>query len=587
MADTFQPLSEEDFADVKDVLQAGPFNDPLKVTPKARPPGPTGEEIEPSSIKRGAKAGFNALIEPVIRGKEKFEIAFPGRGEQAEQETMERIGKARQERSDLRDRLESTTAGHVGGFIGRSAPYALAGPTPMGQAAMAGMLGFLGGGSDQPTGIGQELMSSGLQGVTDAAFGGATTKGMQAVAQGVRGNMGQLTPQGQQAMGLNAATQRLGLPSPTIGQLDQTAPQALRAPASLVQQQAQALEQRMAQQRQAPTPGGGTETQTLQGGRLLEGMKEAVNVRKQQARSMYEAVDDYVTKHELGNVPSNYTVNTLSSINKKLTEHGKDPTGNNLVFNLLDNYDPDAFRWLKDAGSPKAAREAGMSMTQYHDARVAVGRSLGSLERIPPANRTADQNEAFKSLTELKSALDNDVERWAKQNAGNEEAMKLYNTAKEFYHKTAGPAINNPFTRKVVSQTRGFQSPEAMMQATMHPLNRSLVGRLSDTASPETRDLLNVLQNLPNVGRTVVSGSVPEAVAPSTGLGALVTSAGGHPGLAAMRTMPGLQALSRTRLAKNAYFGKGLPGYAVGPAGQYATEAPRGKVQDALTGRTR
>lgn len=590
MAD-YSAMSDEELDAIiagKDVSKAPPGqgskvlterNEAVREKAERLEPKPVAEEIEPSALKRGLAAAGGALQEPFLQAGEKFELAFPGKTEEAEKATIQRIGQERGARKEAMRQLTETTSGQFGGFVGQALPYVAGGTSAGGQAALAGALGFLGGGPEKPTGFGNEMANSAFTGATDAAITGTVTKGLQGAVGMGRGAMGQYeSPAAAKAMELDAAARRLGLPPTTIGQLDVTAPKTLRAHPELAQEQAAALESRMAGQRQVPAPGGGMETQVVPGGRLDAGLKEAVNVRKTQARGMYEDVDVFAQNQGLSNVPANYTVNTLSSINSKLTPQGKAPTGNNLVFNLLDTYDPDAFMWLKQAGDPKTARSAGMSMTQYHDSRVAVGRALNALDRVPPANRTADQIDAQKMLVELKDALDNDVGRWAKQNSGNEEAMALYNRAKDFYAKVAAPALNNPYARKAASVTRGFQSPEAMYAATVNPTNRSLVERLAQTASPETADMLNVLQNLPDVGAIAARGTAP-ASASASELGALVRAGVGHPGLSMLEAAPGLRWLSSQRPAKWAYFGAPAPAAVAGPLGQYLAEAPKEKVR--------
>lgn len=526
-----------------------------------RAPKTRAEEIEPSAFRRGAAAMGGAAMEPLYGLQEKLELAFPGR------HTVEDIGRRRSERRELQRQLEETPAGQFGSFLGKAAPFASA-PLRVGaQATLAGGLGFLEGGPDVPKGFGSELASSGFRGVTDAAATGAATGAMRGAGKVISGMRGQYSPAGQTAMELDAAAKRLGLPPTTIGQLDPLAPEALRAHPELAIEQGRALSKATQGSRQAPNPAGGTMEQAVPGGRLKAGLEDAINVRRQQARDMYAAVDDFAQTQGLNNITPNYTVNVLSSANK-LTPAGKPPTGNNIVYNLLDTYDPDAFAWLKAAGSPKAGKAAGMSMAQYHDARVAVGRSLNSLERKNPADLAADQIDAKRILVDLKNALDNDVASWAKANSKNQEAMDLYNRAKDFYATTAAEAINNPVSRKIASKSRGFNSAEAMYNALINPTNRSLVDRLLPTASRETTDILNVLQNLPDVGSVVARGAVPSGGA-SRELGALARSALGHPGLAAMEMAPGLRWLSSTTSAKKLYFGAPPTSRALGPAIQY------------------
>jgi len=574
----FSNLSDEElraYIDGKDISKAAPGAGSRVAEEKragyealiGRAPKTQAEEIEPSAFKRGAAAMGGRMREPFVGLAEKFELAFPGAKPATAEATRQRVGLDRSNRRDIQQGLEETTAGQFGGFAGQALPFAAAPLRVLPQAALAGGIGFLTGGADRPGSFGGEMASSGFSGAVDAAATGSGMGAVKILGKAVSGARGRYTPEGAEAMELDAAARRMGLPRTTVGQLDPLAPEALRAHPELAIQQARALEQRLASQRTVPNPAGGTMEQTVPGGRLKQGLEDAINVRRQQARGMYAAVDDFASNQGLSNVDPNYTLNVLSSANR-LTPSGKQPTGNNIVYNLLDTYDPDAFAWMKTAGSVKNAKANGMTMTQYHDARVAVGRSLNSLDRKNPADLTSDQIDAKKILIDLKKALDNDVERWAKTNSKNQEAVDLYNRAKDFYATTAADATNNPLARKIASKSRGFQSSEQMYNALINPSNRTLSDRLLPTASRETADALRVLQDLPDVGAVVARGSVPSGGA-SRELGALARGAMGHPGLAAIEMTPGLRWLSSTNPAKRAYFGAPPTNRALGPAVQY------------------
>jgi hypothetical protein len=549
-------------------LSATPAPAPAKKVVAAQPAlPPTAEEIEPSGVKRGLAALGGAMQEPFVRGAEKLELMFPGATPEAAAATRQRVGAERSERMGARRELAKTPAGMFGEFAGTVIPAALVPQTVAAQMLTMGGLGFLTGGSDQPESAGSEAMSSLFSGGVDAAATGALMKLLQLGGKGVNAMRGKLTPQGTEALELDAAAARLGLPPTTIGQLDPFAPSVLKATPRQTAAQAEALEARMAGQRSVPNPTGGTTDEVVPGGKLEEGIKGALNVRAQQARDMYGAVDDFVTANQLGNVTPNYTVNTLAHINKQLTASGKAPTGNNLVFNLLDHYAPDAFAWLKQAGSPSVAKQSGMGLTQYHEARVGAGKALNSLDRLNPATMTDDQIQAKRMLLELKTALDNDAERWAKQNAGNAEAMSLYNRAKEFYSTTAADALMNPFARKAKSVTRGFSGPEQLYSAVIAPQNATFIDRLRPTASGETRDILRVLQDLPDVGRTVATRSVP---GPAHAPNVLQTA-----GKAAGEVLggPGLRWASTKTPAKRLYFAETPKGRWQGPTAQYPAGA--------------
>jgi len=527
-----------------------------------RAPKPQAEQIEPSAWNRAMAALGGAAMEPVLGAVEKFQMLFP------QESTFKDIAAARTDRRGIQRQLEETTAGKIGAFGGKALPAFVLPQTIPAQTLGMGALGFLEGGPDEPTGAWNEFSSSAFKGATDAAATALAMKGVQTAGKAINAAHGKLSAEGAKAMELDDAAARLGLPKPTIGQLDPHTPAPLQAHPDLLKAQVAVLDDAMALTRNVPKPGGGTESQRVPGGQLKVGLEDAINARRAQAKDMYSAVDQFAQANGLGGVPANYTVNVLQSANK-LTPSGKSPTGNNIVYNLLDNYDPDAFAWLKQAGSVKAARQGGMTMAQYHDARVATGKALNSLMRKNPADLTADQLEARSILMDLKKALDNDVAVWAKANAGNEEAVGLYNRAKDFYATTfADAVIDNPVARKVASKTRPFQSAEQMYNALINPSNQSLVDRLLPTADQRTKDILNVLRNLPGAGQAVAGRSVAPAGRGAIGLQEALTATG-HPLLALGEYAPGLQWISSQRPTKLLHFAATPTTRALGPSAQY------------------
>jgi hypothetical protein len=540
------------------------------------------EEIEPSWVKR-ALAGFGGTLqEPFVSGAEKFQLAFPGQGEAGQQRIAE-IGNERAQRRGALRQLRETPAGQVGSFGAEVIPYAIAPATIPAQMATAGGLGFLRGGPDRPRGIGQELATSALEGGIDAATTGLSLKGLDYVGRGLNAARGKFTPAGQRLLDTDTAAQRAGLTGelrPTIGQLDASSPignmeRNMASYPGRVQRQAEKLKESLDATRQVPVPGGGMAEQVVPGGNLSQELKASIGERYKQARDMYQAVDDLALQKGVGNVTPIYSVPQLLSMQKKAV--GGDEAAE-LAVNLVNNYDDKALTWIGDAlqkgASQKDIKAAGIPMTTYHDMRVAVNKAIGSLDRVQPANKTAAQSRAQQLLQDLRSGLDNEVERWASTNSGTREVVDQYKRAKQFYSDVVAPAVvQNPFARKVGSRNRPFNSAEELYGAIHNPRNQELIERLEPTMSGDTRAMMATLKDLPEVAQTLATRQAPQMR--GTGPLSLAMAAAAHPGAAASLA-PGVSQLSRTGMAKRLYAAepplRGPLGRALAPAAQYPQE---------------
>jgi hypothetical protein len=384
-------------------------------------------------------------------------------------------------------------------------------------------------------------------------------------------------------MELDDAARRLGLPSPTIGQLDPFAPEVLRAHPERAMQQARALEQRIGAKRTVPSPAGGMEEQVVPGGMLKAGVEDAINARKQQADAMYSAVNDYVQANNLPNITPQETINVLQDIAYRYTRPGKSHDSNK-IFSAFDAQNPHAFAWLKNAGSPKAARQAGMGFSDYQDARTLVNGLLTNYKATDAASRKTWQDKAILDLGRLLKALDADADRWTVTNATHKEAVALFQRARDFYRTVAAPSTKGSTLENMglpIGHKGGYENIESFYNDIINPANRSLIDRLLPTASRETRDALNVLQNLPDVGPIVARSKIPTS-AERSGLSSLVAGVTGHPGLALMEAAPGLRWLSSQRPIKSFYFGAPPTTRAMGPAIQYVADPISDKVQQLL-----
>jgi len=558
MADDYSKLSDEEL----DNLIAGRVNAPAGQGTKAattaraavqeksaRVEGgpPIAEQIEPSAVKRGLAGMGGAMLEPVMGLAEKAQLAFPGEGAEGAA-NIKRVADERAQRRMYQRQLEETPAGQAGAFAGEVLPYVAAPARIPAQMAAAGGLGFLRGGPDRPTGIGSELMTSGARGGLEAATTGVLMKGAQLAGRGANAALGRFSDEGADALRTNAAAERLGLPSPTVGQLMPRSAMGkiesvLPGRDELIEGQAKALGSKMS--KDIVTPEGNIADV---GGVYLDEMKNAVQKRYQLAGEKYKAVDELVDSQGLGNLFPVYTARSVTATNSP---------GYTTASELLGRYGFDAagMQGMKAADLGKLP----LRFEDYHTMRVATNKALGALDRgIGNAERMGnavptENKAARKWLSDLKTALDSDAENWATRHAANAEAVGAYKDATAYYRDVVAPTIlDNPLARKVASTRSGYPSGDAALRAATSTSGIPMVERLRPTMTPQGEDMTTVLRNLPEVAETLLSktGTAPER---QGALGRAVRATLSHP-LAAAETaighVPGLESLSRSMLMK-------------------------------------
>lgn len=536
-------------------------------------PPATAEEIEPSALKRGLAGLGGAMLEPVMGAAEKFELMFPGEGA-AGQERVRQIGAERTARRGALSQLKETPAGQLGAFAGEVLPYVAASPTIPAQMGVGVGLGFLRGGPDRPTGIGQELATSALSGATEGATTGAMMKGAQWLGTGINAARGKYSNDGQKLMDIDAAAQRLGLTgdiAPSVRQLALNVPES----AEQVGRQADKLRGTLSTTRQVPGATGGVATQTIPGGVLREELVDAVKTRYTQATQKYQAVDQLAQQTGAGNISPIYSVPQLVRLQKNAV---KGDEASQLAASMINDYDQYALSWigqpLAQGASQQQIKAAGIPVTTYHETRVAVGKALNNLQRTNPANKTSAQVRAQELLTDLKNGLDNEAEQWAKRNSTNRDVMDAYNDAREFYAKVVAPAvIENPLARKATTRRAPWTTAEEMYTAVSNPRNEELVARLEPTLGAAGTDALTTLRGLPDVGHAMATRRAPNA--PMRGgleMANVLAALRGHPTAALTSFAPGLGWAGRTGTAKRLYAAEDPLNRAVSGAVQYPQE---------------
>lgn len=497
----------------------------------------------PQLIAAGAGGELNAILQGI---KEKGQLVFAPEGKAGE-DLIARINADRAERARIDEMLYSNPAA-VAGQLGARVIPAIAAPARLpAQVALEGALDFAKPGGKKVSGIGSELAGSALHGAVGAGTAYGVGKALNALGRAAGAKSGRMTPHGEEAMKTSGAAERLGLPPTTIGQL---APQGAvgQVERNLPGYGARVMEQARALERAT----GGEKVPGIfdKGEAYARELTDAARNRLAMGADKYKEVDTYVAEKGLAGYQPKYTANMITNTGNPGYPRAQE---------LLEKYGWDI---SPVAGTrPKQLSTTELPLSTYHEMRVATNRSLAKVNRMLDGPMpTAEDRLAKKYLSDLKTALDNDAERWAKQNAGNAEAMELYKDATQYYRDVVAPTVlDNPLASKLLSKTRGFATGEEALRSSLSTTGRPRVDLLRPTMSQRGEDITQVLRNLPDVTEAAISGNLPASA--SFDPLRLAYAASGHPIGAAealLSRVPGLSELSASPLAKRLYFAENV-----------------------------
>lgn len=493
-----------------------------------------------------ALAGAGADLNEMGQGiKEKAQLAFG-----ADDTTAANINAERGERKRINEALFSNPEAQAGRFGSQAAMFAAAPARLLAQMALQGSMDFMRPGTEKASGIGKELIGSTMRGGIGAGAMGLIGKGVQGLGKVVGAGLNRMTPEGEIALATKAAAERLGLPATSLGQLyqhsslgtlERTAPGMGHS--ERVGGQADAL--RTALDRPLHTPEGAVPNV---GGAYVEEIAQAAKNRLALGSEKYDLVDKAVVDNGLQPLSLMYTA--------RVATNTKNP-GYDKAADLLSDYGFD-IRLMQGFPASHFANQPA-TFAQMHQTRIATNKALNRINqdiaRGGPSD-TTEARQAQKYLRDMKTALDNDAERWGTQNKGNEDALSLYKDATQYYKDVVAPTVlDNRIARKALSPYRGFETGRQGLAAATSEAGIPLVQRLEPTMSPSGMDMTQVLRNLPDVRKVVLSqdATVPQQ---SGALSQAAKAALGHPltvAEAVATRLPGLRQLSESNLAARLY----------------------------------
>lgn len=516
-------------------------------------PGPAKADTDTSLGMPGwqlALAGAGGELNEMAQGlKEKAQLAFLPDNYNEAQDVKNRITADRTDRRKKMEALYNNPEAVAGRFGAQLIP-AMAAPARLpAQVGLAALTGFAKPGSEKASGFGSELTGSAAHGGVDALSMYGVGKGLELAGHGVGALLGRYTPEGEKALATKDAALRLGLPPTSVGQLFP------RGSAASVERtipgmgygartgaQADVLKAKLDRPLQLPE-GSASDV----GRAYVDELAAAGAERMRLGTAKYKAVDDFVNANGLGQLLPTYTARTITNTNNP---------GYEVASGLLGRYGFDAGSMVGMKAS--ALGKIPLRFEDYHTMRVATNKALNTLERgMATAEKMGSsipaENKAAKAyLQDLKTALDNDAERWAARHASNEDALNLYRDATQYYRDVVAPTVlDNPIARKAMSGSRGFKTGREGLAASQSEAGAPFVERLKPTMSPTGLDMTTVLQGLPDVRRLVLSQDMRLPLTEG-GLSQAAKVALGHP-LALVETaisrIPGLRALSESRAA--------------------------------------
>jgi len=503
----------------------------------------TSQGMDPVTLAlAGMGAGFNELGQGA---KEKLQMLFASK--EAEPELLAQIAADRAERKTANEALLSNPVASFGNLSGTVATAAAAPARLPAQMALEAGLSFIKPGSEKPTGLGNELGSSGLDSLISSGTLGVLGKGLQGAGKVLGAATGDLTPAGVRAMQTKKAAQNLGLPPTSLGQLYpestiSTVERALPGYGARTVAQAKAL--RTALDRPTVLPEG--EVSDV-GRAYVDELRQAGANRMKLAGEKYKDVDRFVEAQGLGGVTPLYAARAITNTNNP---------GYDVATNLLGRYGFDAA--ATRGATAKELAAVPLAFENIHTMRVAANKALNTIRRgissaeAQGASIPAENAAAEKYLRDFKTALDSDTEAWAARHASNKEALDKYKSATEYFKNVAAPTVlDNKLARKAMSSTRGFPSGGAGLRAATGTEGTHSVDLLYPTMTQRGQDMTDVLRNLSDVRATALS---QDLAAPKSGTEAwrLIPAAVGHPLTAAetaISRIPGLQALSESGAA--------------------------------------
>lgn len=567
-----------------------------RIRDRTPPPEPVDNTMGMSATQLAAAGFAKSLMDPFYYGPQEIlrTMFRPG------QEELDKLNFEKAERKKVDDLLMSNWPARAGNVMGQASALAT-GPSRMGaQVGLSGLYSALSpseGPIESTSGLLATRGMQGLEGAASTAVLGTMIGGLGKVSGAVRGKY---TPGGEEALRLDAAAKRLGVPR-NLGSLDQSSglnafETNLPGYARTVEDQVRAFTEASTKKVNVPSKSGRSfETRTLPGEQVREAVVQAGDKLRGEGTRYWKELDDYVSQNNLPSVSVNSSRNPVTEIVQNFTPMVKKQPriDKNPILARIGEYDPDAIPMLISM-TAAGKRAPTIPFGDIHKVQTAVGRALGRAEKdasVPGAS--IEDRQARNQLKRLYSSLMTDVDSWGTKNP---QARELYQQAKDFWRERVVPGA---ITNKVLSRSdrgtyganpRAYQEPSQLYSDVVN--NPRAVSDLRPYMDQRGQDLVDTLGSLPDMSKSLISNTTHP---PAPGMGTVTMAAGMLAGSplqlmkGAISHAPGFRGLMLSTPAKRMYFAKDLTqdtplGKAAWALGRIPQQEMEEKVRGVRTG---
>lgn len=414
---------------------------------------------------------------------------------------------------------------------------------------------------------GTEFPTRLLSGATAGVATGATGYPLQLLGKGVGAATRRYTPEGQEALRLNDAANRLGVKR-NVGSLDQSSSTNafetnLPGYSRTVEDQVKSFTQAAREVKDIPSKTGKSfESRTLEGEKLRQAIEEGGKNLEGVGSSLWKDLDSYIVQNNIAPVAATNGQVRVSSIIQNYTPIGKKgmQLDKNPAIQRISDYDPEAAQlMIQMLSNPKSAPL--MPFSDLHKLSSAVGKAMGRAEKDASApGASVIDRQMRRELKDLYGSLMSDVDSWGTKNP---KAKELFDEAKTFWRDAVVPGamtnkVYNKSSRGVYGMNpRGYSEPSQLYGDVVN--NPRAMQDLYPYMPQMGRDLTDTLRTMPDVSRSLISNT-PHPPAP--GMGTLTTMAGMAVGSplqlvkGALSHAPGVQRMASSDAAKRLYFSR-------------------------------